>query len=238
MQGEILMNNLIELTDVKKTYGTKDSAINALQGVSVSIKEGEMVAIMGKSGCGKSTLLNILGGLITMDSGEYYYKGEKVITSKQKNLTMLRRKEIGFIVQYFALVDDMNIYKNVELPLKYLGYSSKERKSRVLKALEELELSAKKKAYPTELSGGQQQRVAIARAIVKNPDLILADEPTGALDEMTGEIVMDIFRKLNKNGKTIIIVTHDPNIAAKCDRTIRLRDGMIINDVSEGGDLK
>ena len=197
-----------------------------------------MVAIMGKSGCGKSTLLNILGGLITMDSGEYYYKGEKVITAKQKNLTMLRRKEIGFVVQYFALVDDMNIYKNVELPLKYLGYSAKERKSRVLKALAELELSAKKKAYPTELSGGQQQRVAIARAIVKNPDLILADEPTGALDEMTGEIVMDIFRKLNKNGKTIIIVTHDPNIAAKCDRTIRLRDGMIINDVSEGGDLK
>ena len=232
------MNNLIELTDVKKTYGTKDSAINALQGVSVSIKEGEMVAIMGKSGCGKSTLLNILGGLITMDSGEYYYKGEKVITSKQKNLTMLRRKEIGFVVQYFALVYDMNIYKNVELPLKYLGYSAKERKSRVLKALAELELSAKQKAYPTELSGGQQQRVAIARAIVKNPDLILADEPTGALDEMTGEIVMDIFRKLNKNGKTIIIVTHDPNIAAKCDRTIRLRDGMIINDVSEGGDLK
>lgn len=230
------MDNIIELVDVKKTYGKSGAAVSALQGVSLSIKKGEMVAIMGKSGCGKSTLLNTLGGLITMDSGEYYYKGKKVVTTKQKELTRFRRKEIGFVVQYFALIDDMTIHKNVEIPLKYLGYSSKERKEKVLKALEELELSEKRKAYPTELSGGQQQRVAIARAIVKEPDLILADEPTGALDEATGEVVMDIFRKLNNQGKTIIIVTHDPNVAAKCDRVIRLRDGKVADDgVLDGG---
>ena len=230
------MDNIIELVDVKKTYGKSGAAVSALQGVSLSIKKGEMVAIMGKSGCGKSTLLNTLGGLITMDSGEYIYKGKKIVTTKQKELTRFRRKEIGFVVQYFALIDDMTIHKNVEIPLKYLGYSSKERKEKVLKALEELELSEKRKAYPTELSGGQQQRVAIARAIVKEPDLILADEPTGALDEATGEVVMDIFRKLNNQGKTIIIVTHDPNVAAKCDRIIRLRDGKVADDgVLDGG---
>ena len=224
------MDNIIELVNIKKTYGKSGAAVSALQGVSLSIKKGEMVAIMGKSGCGKSTLLNTLGGLITMDSGEYLYKGKKIITTKHKKLTRFRRKEIGFVVQYFALIEDMSIYKNVEIPLKYLGYSSKERKQKVLKALEELELSEKRKAYPTELSGGQQQRVAIARAIVKEPDLILADEPTGALDEATGEVVMDIFRKLNNQGKTIIIVTHDANVAAKCDRVIRLRDGKVADD--------
>lgn len=162
-----------------------------------------------------------------MDSGEYLYDNQAVNFGSQKELTKFRRNEVGFVVQYFALADDLNVFQNVALPLKYQGYSRKKIKELVMAALRELEIEEKAKAYPSELSGGQQQRAAIARAIVKQPRLILADEPTGALDEATGEAVQEIFRKLNENGKTVIIVTHDAKVAQHCGRIVYVRDGMI-----------
>lgn len=186
-----------------------------------------MVAVMGKSGSGKSTLLNILGGMISFDRGEYIYDGKTVNFKSQRELGRFRRNEIGFVVQYFALVEDLNVFQNVALPLKYQGLPSKKIRAKVMDTLQELGISDKAKYYPSELSGGQQQRTAIARAIVKQPRVILADEPTGALDETTGEEVQGIFRELNSKGKTIIIVTHDARVAGICERRIFLRDGMV-----------
>lgn len=223
-------NCMIELKNVYKSFGKNDAKVEALKGIDLSISEGEMVAVMGKSGSGKSTLLNILGGLMSFDSGCYEYNGKPLNTHSQRELTKFRRNEIGFVVQYFALVDDLNIFQNVALPLKYQGYSTGSIKKMVTEALCRLEISDKAKAYPSELSGGQQQRAAIARAIVKNPGIILADEPTGALDEATGEAVSDIFHKLNDSGKTVIIVTHDAKVAGNCKRIINLRDGLVHND--------
>lgn len=225
------MNNLIEIKDVYKSFGKKEAKVEALRGISLSVAEGEMVSVMGKSGSGKSTLLNILGGMMSYDSGEYIYAGKPVNSKNQRELTRFRRNEIGFVVQYFALVDDLNVFQNVALPLKYQGYSGSKIKRMVNEALKELEIDDKVKAYPNELSGGQQQRVAIARAIVKQPSVILADEPTGALDEATGEAVQDIFRRLNEKGKTVIIVTHDAKVAEKCGRIIRLRDGVVQDEM-------
>ena len=221
---------MIELKNVSKTFGKKEARVEALRGINLSIEEGELAAIMGKSGSGKSTLLNILGGMMSMDSGEYRYDGKAVNFGSQRELTKFRRNEVGFVVQYFALADDLNIFQNVALPLKYQGYSGKKIKEMVMEALRELEIADKAKSYPSELSGGQQQRAAIARAVVKQPRLILADEPTGALDEATGEAVQEIFRKLNEKGKTIIIVTHDAKVAEHCERIIHLKDGMVSDD--------
>ena len=218
---------MIELRNIYKTFGKKEAQVEALRGVSLSVREGEMVAVMGKSGSGKSTLLNILGGMMSFDHGEYLYDGRPVNFKSQRELTRFRRNEIGFVVQYFALVEDLNVFQNVALPLKYQGISSKKIRIRVMDTLQELGISDKAKSYPNELSGGQQQRTAIARAIVKQPRLILADEPTGALDEVTGEEVQEIFRELNNKGKTIIIVTHDAKVAGNCERCIFLRDGMV-----------
>lgn len=220
---------MIQVEDIVKTFGKgkREAVVEALRGVSLSIREGEMVAVMGKSGSGKSTLLNILGGMMSADSGTYLYDGKTVNVKRQKDLVRFRRKEIGFVVQYFALVDDLNVFGNVALPLKYQGYSSKKIKQMVMGALKELGIEDKVNAYPTELSGGQQQRVAIARAVVKSPRVILADEPTGALDEATSEEVQKIFRTLNEKGKTVIIVTHDANVAEKCDRIICVKDGVV-----------
>lgn len=210
--------------------GKKEATVKALQGVSLSIRNGELAAIMGKSGSGKSTLLNILGGMMSMDSGSYLYHGKSINFNRQRELTRFRRDEIGFVVQYFALVEDLNIFQNVALPLRYQGYHKKEIRNLVTHALHELGIEDKAKAYPNELSGGQQQRAAIARAVVKQPSVILADEPTGALDEATGESVIEIFQKMNQNGKTVIIVTHDAKVAGQCQRTIQMKDGRVTED--------
>ena len=216
----------IEAKNIHKTFGKGDAAVHALRGASLSVVDkGEMVAVMGKSGSGKSTLLNILGGLMTMDEGELRVGGKKVDFRKKKYLLNYRRREVGFVVQYFALIDDMNIYKNVSLPLRYQGISRAKIRQRTTKMLRNLGIEEKAKAYPGELSGGQQQRAAIARALVKNAKIILADEPTGALDEDTGNDVMKLFQRLKMKDRAIIIVTHDSKVAEYCDRIVYLRDG-------------
>ena len=215
----------IEANNIHKTFGKGDAAVHALRGASLSVDKGEMVAVMGKSGSGKSTLLNILGGLMTMDEGELRVGGKKVDFRKKKYLLNYRRREVGFVVQYFALIDDMNVYKNVSLPLRYQGIPRAKIKQRTTKMLRNLGIEEKAKAYPGELSGGQQQRAAIARALVKNAKIILADEPTGALDEDTGNDVMKLFQRLKMKNRAIIIVTHDSKVAEYCDRIVYLRDG-------------
>lgn len=220
--------DIIKVDNITKTFGIKGAKVQALNGVSLTIKEGEMLAIMGKSGSGKSTLLNILGCLMKMDSGEYWYRGQKQDLALPRRMADFRRDELGFIVQYFALIEDINIYKNVALPLKYQKRKRAEIKERVYDVLGKLEIADKAKAYPDELSGGQQQRAAIARAIVKEPEIILADEPTGALDEQTGNTIMDILSAMNRQGKTIVIVTHDSKVAECCSRVIELRDGRVV----------
>lgn len=219
---------MLKLTGIYKAFGKKDARVEALRGVDMEIHRGEMVAIMGKSGSGKSTLLNICGALMRPDQGEYRFDGKVLDLDRQKVLTKMRKNHIGFVVQYFALIEDMNVFENVALPLRYQKLPRREIRSRVTEALKLLEIEDKIKAYPDELSGGQQQRVAIARAIVKNPQLLLADEPTGALDEATEESVMEVFEQIHQMGKTLIIVTHDEKVADRCDRIIYLRDGRIV----------
>lgn len=216
----------IEVKQIWKTFGKGDAEVQALKGASLIVEKGEMVAVMGKSGSGKSTLLNILGGLMTMDAGELYVNGELVDFEQKKYLLNYRRREVGFVVQYFALIDDMNVYHNVALPLKYQGMKKSQIKKKTMEMLKNLGMEDKAHAYPGELSGGQQQRTAIARALVKDAKIILADEPTGALDEETSEEVMRIFAELKKKGHTIIIVTHDNKVAEYCDRIVYLKDGM------------
>lgn len=215
----------IEAKNIHKTFGKGDAAVHALRGASLSVDKGEMVAVMGKSGSGKSTLLNILGGLMTMDEGELRVGGKKVDFRKKKYLLNYRRREVGFVVQYFALIDDMNVYKNVSLPLRYQGIPRAKIRQRTTKMLRNLGIEEKAKSYPGELSGGQQQRAAIARALVKNARIILADEPTGALDEDTGNDVMKLFQRLKMKDRAIIIVTHDSKVAEYCDRIVYLKDG-------------
>lgn len=219
--------SFIELKNIIKKYGKDDSTVIALNGLDLFIDKGDMAAIIGKSGSGKSTLLNILGGLINFDEGEYIFNNKKINGSKGKELVKFRRENISFIVQDFALINNMTVFDNVALPLEYQKISRKEIKRRVLEVLEQLDIKDKAYKYPNEISGGQAQRVAIARAIVKNPQVILADEPTGALDQKTGYKVIEILKDLNMKGKTIIIVTHDLNIAENCKKIIHVQDGKI-----------
>ena len=220
---------LIKLKNISKTYGQNDAKVEALKNINLSIEKGEMVAIMGTSGSGKSTLLNIIGLLDKPTEGCYTLEGKNVDKLKDKELAKNRNKFIGFVVQNFALIDDYTIYQNIKVPLDYAKVSKSEKKNRINTLLQKMKISDKKDKYPKELSGGQNQRVAIARALVNNPEIILADEPTGALDKNTGLEVMNIFKELNNEGKTVIIITHDEKIASMCKKIIRIEDGKITN---------
>ncbi|SHJ91358.1 putative ABC transport system ATP-binding protein [Clostridium amylolyticum] len=222
---------LISLENVSKTYNNGKIAVEALKNINIEITEGEFIAIVGTSGSGKSTLLNILGLLDKCTEGTYKLNGQDIGNIKDKVKAELRNKNFGFVVQYFALINDYTSFENIEIPLEYAKVKKSKRKALIVDILEKLNISDKEKVTPKELSGGQNQRVAIARALVNNPHVILADEPTGALDSNTSKEVMDIFQGLNKEGKTIIIVTHDVNIANYCNRIISIEDGRIVSDV-------
>ncbi|MBR5183412.1 MAG: ABC transporter ATP-binding protein [Bacteroidales bacterium] len=222
---------MIKVTDLNKVFRTEEIETTALNGVSFEIKEGEFVAIMGPSGCGKSTLLNILGLLDNPSGGSYMLLGSEVGQLKEKERTKFRKGNIGFVFQSFNLIDELDVYENVELPLRYLNISASERKQKVTEILKRMGISHRAKHFPQQLSGGQQQRVAIARAVVSSPKLILADEPTGNLDSKNGKEVMDLLAELNAEGTTIVMVTHSQKDAAVAQRVINLFDGQIVGDV-------
>ncbi len=224
------MENLISLRGICKTYGKGDGLVTALRPIDLDIKKGEMLAIMGKSGSGKSTLLNLLAGLDTPDDGQYVYNGEEINTKNQNKMAKFRRNDVGFVVQHFALIDEYNVSQNIALPLRYGKLKGVSTKKRIKEIAERLEIGEKLKKYPSQLSGGQAQRVAIARAIAHKPSILLADEPTGALDEETGKSIMNLFKEINKEGTTVVVVTHDANVASYCQRTIRLHDGEIVGE--------
>lgn len=221
---------MIKSVNLTKIFRTDEVETTALNEVTFEIKKGEFVAIMGPSGCGKSTLLNILGLLDNPSKGEYYFLENEVSGHTERQRANLRKNNIGFVFQNFNLIDELNVFENVELPLIYLGYSSSERKKRVDEVLEQMQIIHRKKHFPLQLSGGQQQRVAVARAVVANPSLILADEPTGNLDSAHGEEVMNLLENLNQKGTTIIMVTHSQRDSEYSQRVIRLFDGQIINE--------
>jgi putative ABC transport system ATP-binding protein len=221
---------MIKTTELTKVFRTEEIETSALNKVTLHIKKGEFVAIMGPSGCGKSTLLNIIGLLDNPTGGEYHFDGEEVGGLKERNRTLLRKGNIGFVFQSFNLIDELNVYENVELPLIYLKLKARERKEMVEKVLERMKISHRKKHFPQQLSGGQQQRVAIARAVVANPKLILADEPTGNLDSKNGLEVMNLLTELNREGTTIVMVTHSMHDSEFAHRVVNLFDGQIITE--------
>ena len=224
---------LIETHDLWKTYLMGDEYIHALRGVSISIDRGEYVAIMGPSGSGKSTLMNLIGCLDTPTLGSYRLNGQEVAQMTDNELARIRNEEIGFVFQTFNLLPRASALHNVELPLVYAGVPALEREKRARGALEKVELTSRMQHRPNELSGGQRQRVAIARALVNNPSILLADEPTGNLDSKTGAEIMNLFARLHDSGNTIILVTHEADIAAYAHRTIHLRDGVVEKDVRQ-----
>jgi len=224
------MESLIQLNGVTKVFTTDEVETHALAGIQLDIKKGEYVAIAGPSGCGKSTLLAILGLLDSSSGGEYVLNGRQVQGLKLGERARIRNREIGFIFQAFNLIGDLTVYENVELPLTYRGMPASERKKRVHESLERVGMSHRVKHYPSQLSGGQQQRVAVARALAGDPSILLADEPTGNLDSINGEAVMDLLRELHRSGATICMVTHDPRYAKYADRSIHLFDGRIVED--------
>ena len=221
---------MIQLNDIKKIFRTEEVETYALNGVGLEVKEGEFVAIMGPSGCGKSTLLNILGLLDNPTEGTYRLNGRDVSTLKEDERTELRKGCIGFVFQSFNLIDELNVYENVELPLLYMGVASKERKQRIMDVLRRVNMSHRSKHFPNQLSGGQQQRAAIARAVISRPKLILADEPTGNLDSKNGLEVMNLLAKLHEEGTTIVMVTHSRHDAGFADRIVNLFDGQVVNN--------
>ncbi len=224
---------LLELRNISKIYHLGGEEIRALDDVSVDIGEGEFISIIGPSGSGKSTLMHIVGCLDTPSKGTVKLDGIEAQNASQTQLAHLRNKKIGFVFQFFNLLPKLNVVQNVELPMIYAGFSAKERRERALQALEAVEIGNRLKNRPSQLSGGQQQRVAIARALVNNPKIILADEPTGNLDTHTGEVILSLFRRLSSEGRTVILVTHNPEIAAVTPRRIEIRNGKIADKVDE-----
>ncbi|MNR86270.1 Macrolide export ATP-binding/permease protein MacB [compost metagenome] len=223
-------NAMIRIRDLTRRYQTGDQEIRALDGVSLDISEGEFVAIMGASGSGKSTLMNILGCLDTPSSGSYEFEGLPLDRYEDEALARIRNQKIGFVFQSFNLLARTTAVSNVELPMLYAGVPPAERHRRALEALAQVGLAERKDHKPNELSGGQQQRVSIARAIVNRPKILLADEPTGALDSKTSEEIMDLFTALNQQGMTVVLITHEPDVAEYANRVIRFRDGRILSD--------
>ncbi len=223
---------LLEMKDIVKQYRMGDEVSTVLKGISLTVYRGEFVAVLGPSGSGKSTLMNIIGCLDTPTSGEYFLHGQKIADLSESELAHIRSREIGFIFQSFYLLKDQNALENVELPMIYAGASRRKCRERAKEMLKRVGLEDRMTHMPSQLSGGQQQRVAIARSIVNTPILLLADEPTGALDQATGKQVMEIFHELNEEGRTIIMITHDANIAAHARRIVRILDG----NLYEGGE--
>ena len=221
---------MIRTENLSKIFRTEIVETTALNKVTLNVQKGEFVAIMGPSGCGKSTLLNIIGLLDNPTSGELIFDGTEVSKFRERQRTNLRRGNIGFVFQSFNLIDELTVYENVELPLLYLKVSGAERKKMVNEVLDRMKISHRKKHFPQQLSGGQQQRVAISRAVVTKPKLILADEPTGNLDSANGEEVMNLLTELNKDGTTIVMVTHSPSDADKAHRIVQLFDGHIVTE--------
>ncbi|MDR2385685.1 MAG: ABC transporter ATP-binding protein [Tannerella sp.] len=219
---------MIRTENLSKIFRTEEVETHALGGVSFEIKEGEFVAIMGPSGCGKSTLLNILGLLDNLSDGKYYLNEMDVSRFPESERTRLRKGVIGFVFQSFNLIDELNVYENIELPLLYMGVNASERKRKVTEAMERMQIGHRIKHFPQQLSGGQQQRVAISRAVVANPKLILADEPTGNLDSKNGLEVMNLLTELNKDGTTIVMVTHSQHDAGFAGRVLNLFDGQLV----------
>ena len=224
------MEHLIELRDVYKIYPMGDEEVHALDGVSLTIDRGEFVAVVGSSGSGKSTAMNIIGCLDVPTSGTYHLGGIDVSTMDDDQQAEIRNKMLGFIFQQYNLIPKLNVLENVELPLLYAGVDASERKERAMASLQRVGLADKCRNLPSQLSGGQQQRVSIARALAGSPSVILADEPTGALDSRTGREVLGFLKKLNREGDTVVLITHDNSIAVKADRIVRLQDGKIIYD--------
>lgn len=220
---------MIQITNLKKVFRTEEVETVALNGISMSVAEGDFIAVMGPSGCGKSTLLNIIGLLDNPTSGEYQLAGQEVGHLKEKQRTNMRKGKIGFVFQSFNLIEEMNVFENVELPLIYMKVKASERKRRVEEALKRMNISHRAKHFPNQLSGGQQQRVAIARAVVANPKLILADEPTGNLDSKNGLEVMNLLTELNQEGTTIVMVTHSLHDSEFAHRVVNLFDGQIVS---------
>ena len=225
---------MIKIENLSKVFRTSEVETVALDKVNINVDKGEFVAVMGPSGCGKSTLLNILGLLDNPTGGSYKLNDTEVANLKEKERTRLRKGEIGFVFQSFNLIDELNVFENVELPLTYMGLSASERKKRVNEMLKRMNISHRAKHFPQQLSGGQQQRVAIARAVITDPKLILADEPTGNLDSKNGAEVMELLTELNRQGTTIVMVTHSKHDAGYAHRIIHLFDGNIVANVSNG----
>ena len=221
---------MIEFKDIYKIYTVGDSEVRAVDGISFKIEKGEFVAIVGQSGSGKSTCMNIIGALDVPTSGKYYLNGQDVSDFTDNQLAELRNKTLGFIFQQYNLIQKLNVYENVELPLLYCALNSEERKKRVTEALTRVGLLDRMKHMPNQLSGGQQQRVSIARALATHPSVILADEPTGALDSKTGREVLGFLKELNNEGNTIVLITHDLGIAQEAKRIIRIQDGKVVSD--------
>jgi len=221
---------MIETIGLSRTFKARDIETMALRKVNLKVKKGDFIAIMGPSGCGKTTLLNILGMIDNASEGSYLFFGQEVTKLSEKEKATIRKRNIGFVFQNFNLIEELTVYENIELPLIYLGWKRKERKSRVEEIIDKMKISHRKDLFPVQLSGGQQQRVAVARAIVSSPVLLLADEPTGNLDSMHGEEVMTMLNDLNKAGTTIIMVTHSRRDASYSRRVVHLFDGQIINE--------